>query len=343
MRDRKEFDTNERMNQMSDHNQSQSTWVKQERFHLFDFNILLEKLAELQTVFERAATQLLWKGYCDIEDIMTKLEEAQELIPHAAPSQGIITCFDSRAMDLPSHKRDRITLNDEPQKHPSWPDTVNPKPEREKDEVNTLKPAASFLSTMQAIKPEPEREKDGVDFWKLVASSLSTMQPIKLELEGESKKDEVDILKLAARCMSSIQTIKPEHESDRALPGNDFVTTFRKNNAKKELEIKMDSWQQMERVLSGIPNAPAVAFFILSHLPDKHQVLLSCTTIFTEEHTPTWRDHILFEKWTEKENNAFVRKFSLHVPGICNMKSVLQKWHELLEVSWRGECSYTKS
>jgi hypothetical protein len=320
------------MNQMSDHNQSQSTWVKQQRFRLFDFNILLEKLAQLKEVFERAATQSLRSGDCHIEDIMTKLEEARVAIPRAAPSQGIITCFDSRAMDLPSHERDRITLNDESQKHPSGPDTVNPKPEREKDEVETLKPAASFLSTMQAIKPEPEREKDGVDFWKLVASSLSTMQPMKLEFEGESK-DEIDILKLPARCMSTIQTIKPEHEGERALPGNDFITTFRKNNANKELEIKMDSWEQMERVLSGIPNAPAVAFFILSHLQDKHHVLFSCSTIFTEEHTPSWRRHILFEKWTDKENNAFVSKFSLLVPGRWNMKSVLQKWHELLEVS----------
>jgi len=36
------------------------------------------------------------------------------------------------------------------------------------------------------------------------------------------------------------------NESERALPSNDFITTFRKNNAKKELEIKMDSYQQME-------------------------------------------------------------------------------------------------
>jgi len=41
--------------------------------------------------------------------------------------------------------------------------------------------------------------------------------------------------------MSTIQTIKPEHESERALANNDFITTFQKNNAKKELEIKTDS------------------------------------------------------------------------------------------------------
>jgi hypothetical protein len=93
---------------------------------------------------------------------------------------------------------------------------------------------------MQVIRPEPERENDGVDFWKLVASSL-LMQPTKLELEGESEKDEIDILKPAARCMSTIQTIKPDHESERALLSNDFITTFRKNNVKKELGIKMDS------------------------------------------------------------------------------------------------------
>jgi hypothetical protein len=143
--------------------------------------------------------------------------------------------------------------------------------------------------------------------------------------------------------MSTIQAIKHETESERALPGNHFITTFRKNNEKKELEIKRDSQQQMKRLLTGIPNAPAVAFFILSHLPDKHHVLLSCTTIFTEEHTPAWRGHILFGKWTEKENNAFVCKFSLLIPGLCNIKSVLQKWHELLEVSSRGDCSYTKN
>jgi len=67
------------------------------------------------------------------------------------------------------------------------------------------------------------------------------MQLTKLELEGESKKEGVNILKLAARYMSTIQAIKQETESERALPSNDFITTFRKNNAKKELEIKMDS------------------------------------------------------------------------------------------------------
>jgi hypothetical protein len=264
MRDRKEFDAKERMNQMSDHNQSQSTRIKQERFRLFDFNILLEKLAQLQKVFERAATQLLRSGDCNIEDIMTKLEEARELILRAAPSHGIITCFDSRAMDLPSHKRDRITLNDESQKHPSWKDTVNPTPEREKDEVDTLKPAASFLSTMQAIKPEPEREKVGVDFWKRVASSLSTMQPTKLELEGESKKDEIDILKLTARCMSTIQTIKPGHESERALTG---LYRIRRGPANTET-IGKDHDSSHERPHHQVPEHPG---YDLSHASPRNR------------------------------------------------------------------------
>ena len=137
--------------------------------------------------------------------------------------------------------------------------------------------------------------------------------------------------------MSEIQL---GHESKRALPGIDFITF---QNDKKELRIKVVPLQQMERLLSGIPNAQVVAFFILSHLLEEHQDLLSCTKIFTEEHTPVWRGHVFFENWTEEENSAFVCEFSCLVCGSWDMKSVLQKWRELLEVSCCGECSYTKS
>ena len=83
-RERKEFDRNKRITQMMDSTQSQSTRVKQDR--LFNFDLLLEKFKQLRNIVEEAGTQLLRKGHCNIEHIMTKLEEARSVIPDAAPS-----------------------------------------------------------------------------------------------------------------------------------------------------------------------------------------------------------------------------------------------------------------
>lgn len=307
-RSRKYFYMKKRMNQMSDSNQSQSTRVEQ--IHLFD--VLLGKFAQLQEVVVKAATEFL-QSDCDI--IMTNIEKVRSVIPDAAPSQDISTCLNPEVMDNP---------NDELQKHPSRPDAINSKPERESDEVDNMKRATSSYSTIQATQ-KPENDKEAVEIWKFIAESLLTMA--KLELVGES---EVDTLTLAISCM-------PDHESERVLPGNDFITS---HNAKKELGVVLAPLLQLERLLSEIPNAQDVAFFILCHLSEEHHDLLSCTTIFTEEHTPDWRGHILFEKWTEEENAAFVLKFSRLVRGSWDIKSVLQKWHELFEVS-TGERSLT--
>ena len=91
--------------------------------------------------------------------------------------------------------------------------------------MDKLECAASSMPTMTAIK-EPENDKDAVVMWKLVTNSLSTMQSVKLEPDGDS---EADILNLAVGYMSKIQ---PDHGSERALPGNDFITF---QNAKKQL------------------------------------------------------------------------------------------------------------
>ncbi|KAL5353537.1 hypothetical protein ACLOAV_001574 [Pseudogymnoascus australis] len=315
-RERKEFDRNKRIIQMMDSSQIQSTTVKQDR--LFNFDLLLEKFKQLRNIVEEAGTQLLRKGHCNIEHIMTKLEEARSVIPDAVPSQGIPTHFDSRAMDVPAHKRDRINPNDELEKHPSRPDAIDSKPE-----VDKLEFAPNSLLAMLAAA-EPENDKDTVALWKFVAISLLTMQPRQLKHDDDSEEG---IWKLVARYMSEIQ---PGHESERALPGIGFITV--QNEAKGPGGISVVPLQQMERLLSGIPDARAVAFFILCHLPEEHHALLSCTTTFAEEHTSVWRNYVLFEEWSKKDSDAFACEFSRLVPGSWAMKSVLQKWHELLEV-----------
>ena len=156
---------------MVDSSQSQSTTVKQNR--LFNFDLLLNKFEQLRNTIEKMTTRLLQSDF-DIGDIMTKLEEARSVIPDAAPSQGIPTCFDSRAIDVPAHKYDRTSPNDELEKHLPQPDAINSKPERQKDEFDKLEHAASALLTMPATE-ECRNDKDGVDMWKLVANSLSTM------------------------------------------------------------------------------------------------------------------------------------------------------------------------
>jgi hypothetical protein len=70
---------------MVDSSQSQGTTVKQDR--LFNFEILDEKFKQLRN--------------------------------SRAPSQGISTRLDSRAMDVPAHKHDRTSPNNELEKHPS--------------------------------------------------------------------------------------------------------------------------------------------------------------------------------------------------------------------------------
>ena len=316
VRERKDFDRNKRINQ------SQGTTVKQDR--LFNFKILLEIFEQLRNIVDEAGTQLLRKGHCDTEDIMTKLEEARSVIPDAAPSQGIPTRLDPRAMDVPAHKHGRINPNDELEKHPPRPDAINSKPERGKAGVDKFECAASSLPTMPATE-EPEKDKDAVALWKFVAESLLTMQSGQLKLDDDSEED---IWKLAARHMLETQ---PGHGSERALPGIDFIAI--QNEERGRGRITVVALQQMERLLSGIPDARAVAIFILSHLPEKDHALLSCTTIFSEEHTSVWRNHILFEGWPEEESGAFACEYSRLVPGSWTIPSVLEKWHGLLEVS----------
>ena len=233
----------------------------------------------------------------------------------------------SRAMDVLAHQHDQINPTDELEKHLSRPDAINSKPE-----VDKLECAPSSLPNMPATE-EPENDKDAVAMWKSVAISLLTMQSCQLILDDDS---EADIWKLAAGYMSEIQL---GHGSERALPGIDFIT-FQNDN--KELGIKVVPLQQMERLLAGIPDAQVVAFFILSYMPEEHHALLSCTRIFAEEHTSVWRGHVLFEEWSEEESDAFACEFSRLVCSSCAMKSVLEKWLGLLEVSWLREFSYNK-
>ncbi|KFY32539.1 hypothetical protein V493_00090 [Pseudogymnoascus sp. VKM F-4281 (FW-2241)] len=287
----------------------------------------------------------------------------------------------SRAMDVPTHQHYQINPNDELEKHQSRPDAVNSKPEGEKAEVDELECAASSLLTMPATE-EPENEH-AVAMWKSVAISLLTMQSFQLMLDDDS---ESDIWKLAAGYMLEIQ---PSHESEGTLPGIDFITIQNEKRGLNGIIWKIAAWyksalpglnfittqiegrglgatkvvplQQMERLLSGIPDAQIVAFFILCHLPEEHHALLSCTTIFVKEHTPIWRGHVhlpeehhallscttifvkehtpiwrghvLFEEWSEEENVAFACEFSRLVPESSATIFVLQKWHRLLAVN----------
>ncbi|KFY31030.1 hypothetical protein V493_01462 [Pseudogymnoascus sp. VKM F-4281 (FW-2241)] len=341
LKERKEFDMRKRINLVVDSSQSQST--TQDR--LFDFDFLLKKFEQLREIVEKAGAQWLRKGNCNIGDIMTKLEEARSVIPGA--TQGIFTSLHFKAMDVPAHRRGGASPDDELEKHPSLPDAINSMLEREKAEVDKLDCVASFLTTMPATR-EPKNHEDAVAMWKSVALSLSTMQPSQLNFGDDSK---ADIWKIAAWYKS-------------ALPGLNFITTQIEGRGLGA--TKVVPLQQMERLLSGIPDAQIVAFFILCHLPEEHHALLSCTTIFVkehtpiwrgpvaffilthlpeehhallscttilaEEHTPIWRGHVLFEEWSEEENVAFACEFSRLVPGWTTINSVLQKWHRLLEV-----------
>lgn len=228
--------------------------------------------------------------------------------------------LESRAMDVPAHQHDRINPNDELEKHQSRPNATNSKPEVEK-----LECAASSLPTMPATE-EPENDKDVVALWEFIAMSLSTMQPAKLELDDDSQ---ADILNAAVKYMEEVQ---PYHEGEGALPGIDIITV--QNEARELDRIKVVPLKQMERLLCGIPDAQVVAFFILSHLPEEHHALLSCTTIFAEEHTPIWRTYVLFEMWPEEESDNFACQFSRLVPGQWTKKFILQKWDELCEASY---------
>ncbi|OBT79442.1 hypothetical protein VF21_02105 [Pseudogymnoascus sp. 05NY08] len=176
-RERKEFDVNKRINRMTDSSQSQSTTVKQN--HLFNFDLLLEKFKQLRNIVEEAGTQLLRKGHCDIEDIMTKLEEARSVIPDAAPSQDIPTRFKSRAVDVPAYKHDRISPNDRLQ------NAINSELERGKVDVDKLECAAALCQLCQRTK-SPRNDKDAVAMWKF-AISLLTTQSGQLILDDDSE------------------------------------------------------------------------------------------------------------------------------------------------------------
>ncbi|KFZ02085.1 hypothetical protein V500_00453 [Pseudogymnoascus sp. VKM F-4518 (FW-2643)] len=226
------------------------------------------------------------------------------------------------ALDVPAHQQDQDNPNDELEKHPSQPDAINSKPEQRKAEVDKWECAASSLLTMSATE-ELENEH-AVTTWKCAASALLTMEPCQPILDDDYKSN---IWKLTATFMLEIQ---PSHESEGTLPGIDFIINQNENRGRNGINVV--PLQQMKRLLYGIPDAQIVAFFILSHLPEEHHALLSCTTIFAEERTPVWRNHVLFEGWSEEESDAFACEFSRLVPESSATAFVLQKWHGLLEV-----------
>lgn len=59
--------------------------------------------------------QLLWSNF-NIKDIITKLEEVRSAFLDAVPLQGILTCLDSRAIDVPAYKHNRTSLNNKLEK-----------------------------------------------------------------------------------------------------------------------------------------------------------------------------------------------------------------------------------
>jgi hypothetical protein len=79
-RERQDFAWNEKMNQVNDDDRGQSTGVKQEQLHLFNFECLLQQLTPVRKAVERAVDELLRKGNCDIEDIITKLKDVKSFI-----------------------------------------------------------------------------------------------------------------------------------------------------------------------------------------------------------------------------------------------------------------------
>ncbi|KFY46956.1 hypothetical protein V494_00249 [Pseudogymnoascus sp. VKM F-4513 (FW-928)] len=197
------------------------------------------------------------------------------------------------ALEVPVHQDDPV---DEFEKHPSQPD-----------------------ETTEQRKAKVEH---AVTTWKCVSSSLSTMEPWQLILGDDSK---ATTRKLAETLLKT----QPRCECEETLLGIDYINNQNENRGRNG--VKVVPLQQMERLLYGIPDAQIMAFFILSHLPEGYHALLSCTTIFAEERTCVWRNHVLFEGWSEKENVDFACELARLLP---DSETIFEwwKWQGFLEV-----------
>jgi hypothetical protein len=120
-----------------------------------------------------------------------------------------------------------------------------------------------------------------------------------------------------------------------------YYNAFREENAdeiralciKKNCQIFKEACQQMERMLLGVADAPAVALEILSGLTRTQIVLLSCATIVAGQCFLGVANGVESRSWTDEERDTFVRKFTSYVAGPWDRERILNDWEELAKVS----------
>ena len=120
-----------------------------------------------------------------------------------------------------------------------------------------------------------------------------------------------------------------------------YYIAFREENAdeirvlciKRICQIFKEACQQMERMLLGVADAPAVALEILSGLTRTQIVLLSCATIVEGQCFLNVTSSVDSRDWTEEERTAFVCKFTTYVAGPGDRERILNDWEELAKVS----------
>ena len=120
-----------------------------------------------------------------------------------------------------------------------------------------------------------------------------------------------------------------------------YYIAFREENAdeiraltiKRNCQIFKEACQQMEKMLLGVEDAPAVALEMMSGLTRTQMTLLSCATLVARQCLHDVVSGVDSREWTDEERAVFARKFTSFVAGQWDEERILNDWDKLAKVS----------
>jgi hypothetical protein len=131
------------------------------------------------------------------------------------------------------------------------------------------------------------------------------------------------------RGTSKKQSVKPTtssaKDSLKILSADEILAAFNKETdeirALRVQEISQllrEAYQQLEKMLTGVADAPIITLEILSTLNRTQIALLSSTIVLTGYNSSALVDWPNSEDWKDEKKSAFYHKFTRLVPGSWN-------------------------
>jgi hypothetical protein len=122
-----------------------------------------------------------------------------------------------------------------------------------------------------------------------------------------------------------LDTGRDEENLPERLQGQ-FVAKVQAFRMKTNFQIACEAYQQVKKMLpAGMKDGDIIALQLLFALKRTPMALVSCTTEV--------QDFPKSGDWEEKEKEAFCRKYTSLVPGVCRMGRILDSWEKVFKVS----------